>query len=96
MPVGAQIFDASGNVIQDYTDSTGKYLGQISIPASGGTAQSGTVSNSAFSSGTLWWVTTLPPTASYASDVGVSLSGTTLSWAANSGCPACILYYGIV
>lgn len=96
MPAGTQVYDASGNLILEITDYISKYLGSVSIAASDGVnPQSGTVTNSYFSQGTLWWLTTLPPSNNLAVQVTVSLSGTTLTWNATEGCPATTLFYGI-
>lgn len=98
MPAGMQIFDAVGNVTLEVTDTPAKYLGQLSVAASGGTPQSGTITDGGFLLGSLWFLTTLPPTVSLVVDdsVGVAISGNTLTWATEANTPAFVLYYGVI
>lgn len=96
MPVGIEIYDASGNLILGVNDATGKYLGEAALPATSTSSTSGTITDSRLAGGTLWWLTTLPPTTEYSRDVTVSLSGTTLTWTVGADCPACTLFYGVI
>lgn len=98
MPAGLQVFDGSGNVVLEVTDSTAKYLGTLSVAASSGTPQSGTITDTGFSLGTSWYLTTLPASTSLVAEdsATVSVSGNVLSWTTESSCPAFILYYGVI
>lgn len=96
MPAGAEFYDMNGNTILGVSDATGKYIGEVSLPAGGASGATGTITDSRLSSGSLWWVTTLGPTNEYTYDVNVSLSGSTLTWRANANCPACKLYFGVI
>lgn len=96
MPAGLQTFDGSGNTILDVSDASAKYIGEASLPATTTSSASGTITDSALASGTLWWLTTLPPTTEYSRDVTVSLSGSTLTWTVGADCPACTLFYGVI
>lgn len=97
MPSGLQIYDENGNLTLDMTDTTAKYLGQISVGATGAsTTQSGTITDGNFSLGQLWWLSTLPASSSYSQSITVNISGNTLTWVAGANTPAFLFFYGVI
>lgn len=95
MATGLQVFDGQGNVILDTTTRMGVLLGQVNTGKS-----NGSVTNSAFSRGTPFYVAT--STENGATSVigpNITISGNTLSWQFNnpgfSGNHGFLIIYGV-
>lgn len=92
MPQGAQFWDASGNLIIDFTTRTGFVLGRVDIDTGN---QSGSVTNSAFADGGPFFF--FLSTGSLGQPMPtVSFSGTTMTWTSlGLGTYIGSLFYGI-
>lgn len=88
MPQGLQIFDASGNVILDTNVKAGRVLGTATVAAS----TAGSVTNAGLTTGTPFWIYQASTTSYFARAPTISVSGSTLSWAADSDRAGLIVY----
>lgn len=88
MPQGLQIFDADGIIIFDTNVKAGRVLGTATVAAS----TAGSVSNAGLTTGTPFWIYQASTTAFFAQAPTITVSGSTLSWAADSQRAGLIVY----
>lgn len=78
MPQGMQVWDASGNLILDFTTRTGFIRGTLSITTSN---QSGSTTDSTIVEGDIWYITLMNAGGGDPGDAPVvTKSGTTITW----------------
>lgn len=94
MPLGMQVWDASGNLIVDTATYMGRILGTVSTGTS-----NGSVTNAGFATGQPWWFITRKTSSAYMYTPKITISGNTLSWQFESGTYAnkadCLITYGV-
>lgn len=81
MTAGLQVFDANGNLTLDITDRLTRVIGSFTVAAG---AAAGSITVAQFSTGTPWVFPLIYSINGDNTDPAFSISGTTLSWTANT------------